>query len=248
MTEEEKRRLALEFFAAEQSRLSSRTASILDVHSERIQTNLARSERQRRLMDGLAQNGISWGQLKSTFDEAVERGKDDMIQLNMGYFYSGMAIAFKEAVPEATSDDVLDFLHAVAVRMGQEESADDIIKSAEIIVNLDLRSYDTPPQPVSKGSRKDRAAVERMKKTGITKADLEYEAEIGYAHGRNSEFFHSACYAAVVLVLHGKYGWEQDVIEAFIERVNDLRYEEISRADILERAKRETGIDVDGIV
>ena len=45
-------------------------------------------------MDGLAQNGISWGQLKSTFDEAVERGKDDMIQLNMGYFYSGMAIDF----------------------------------------------------------------------------------------------------------------------------------------------------------
>jgi len=36
MTEEEKRRLALEFFAQETDRLSSRTASILDVHSERI--------------------------------------------------------------------------------------------------------------------------------------------------------------------------------------------------------------------
>ena len=45
-----------------------------------------------------------------------------------------------------------------------------------------------------------------------------------------------------------QYGWEKDVIEAFIERVNDLRYEEISRADILERAKRETGIDMDGII
>ena len=85
-------------------------------------------------------------------------------------------------------------------------------------------------------------------KSGITKADLEYESEIGYQHGRNSEFFHSACYAAVVLVLKEEYGWARDLIETFIDRVNDLRYEEISREDILERAMKETGIDVEGIV
>ena len=248
LSEEEKRKLSLEFFAQEQSRLSSRTASVLDVHRGRMQTTLARSERQHRMMTSLAQNGISWGELKSTFDTAVEKGKNDMIQLNMGYFYSGMAIAFKEAMSIADTDTVLDFLHAVAVRMGSEESAEDIIRSAENIVNLDLKVYDTPPRPISKGSRKDRAAVERMKRTGITKADLEYEAEIGYQHGRNSEFFHSACYAAVVLVLHDQYGWEIDQIEAFIERVNDLRYEEINRKDILDRAMRETDIDVEEIV
>ena len=49
-------------------------------------------------------------------------------------------------------------------------------------------------------------------------------------------------------MLHDKYGWGQDDIEGLVERVNDLRYEEISRVDILARAKRETGIDVDGIV
>ena len=87
-----------------------------------------------------------------------------------------------------------------------------------------------------------------MKNSGITQEDLAYEREIGYQHGWNSEFFHSACYAAVVLVLHDKYGWGQDDIEGLVERVNDLRYEEISRVDILARAKRETGIDVDGIV
>jgi hypothetical protein len=84
-----------------------------------------------------------------------------------------------------------------------------------------------------------------MKKSGITKADLEYEAEIGYQHGRNSELFHSACYAAVVLVLKAVYGWDRDRIERYIDRVNDLRYEEITRKDILERAMKETGIDVD---
>ena len=189
------------------------------------------------------------GRAKSTFDEAVERGKNDMIQLNMGYFYAGMAIAYKEAVTGADPDVILDFLHTVAVRMGsEEETTEGIIAKAEAVVDLDLKAYDTPPRPVSKGSRKERAAIERVKKTGITKADLEYEAEIGYQHGRNSEFFHSACYAAVVLVLKEVYGWAQDLIETFIDRVNDLRYEEISRADILERAMKETGIDVEGIV
>ena len=62
MTEEEKKRLALEIFAQEQARLSSRTASVLDVHSSRIQTTLARSEKQHRMMTTLAQNGITWGE------------------------------------------------------------------------------------------------------------------------------------------------------------------------------------------
>ena len=247
MTEEEKRKLALEFFAQEQARLQNRP--LFDTQSARIQTSLARSEKKHRMMTTLAQNGITLGELKETFDEAVERGKNDMIQLNMGFFYAGLAIAYKEAVHGADPDAILDFLRAVAVKMGsEEETTEDIIAKAEAVVDLDLKAYDTPPRPVSKGSRKDRAAVERMKKSGITKADLEYEAEIGYQHGRNSEFFHSACYAAVVLVLHDQYRWERDQIETFIDRVNDLRYEEITRKDILERAMKETGIDVEGIV
>ena len=247
MSEDEKRRIALEFFAQEQARLQN--GRVFIAHNARIQTSLARSEKQHRMMTTLAQNGITWGKLKETFDEAVERGKNDMIQLNMGYFYAGMAIAYKEAVTTASTDVILDFLRAVAVRMGsEEETTEDIIAKAEAVVDLDLKAYDTPPRPVSKGSRKDRAAIERVKKTGITKADLEYEAEIGYQHGRNSEFFHSACYAVVVLVLKEEYGWDRDRIERYIDRVNDLRYEEITRKDILERAMRETGIDVEGIV
>ena len=246
MSEDEKRRIALEFLAQEQARLQN--GRVFIAHNARIQTSLARSEKQHRMMTTLAQNGITWGKLKETFDEAVERGKNDMIQLNMGFFYAGLAIAYKEAVPGADPNAILDFLRAVAVKMEQEESTEEIIQSAERIVSMDLRSYDTPPRPVSKGSRKDRAAVERMKKSGITKDDLVYEAEFGYQHGRNSEFFHSACYAVVVLVLKEVFGWDRDRIEKYIDRVNDLRYEEITRKDILERAMRETGIDVEGIV
>ena len=139
MTEEEKRRLALEFFAAEQSRLSSRTGFVIDAHRGRMQTTLARSEKQHRMMTTLAQNGITWGELKSTFDEAVERGKNGMIQLNMGYFYAGMAIAYKETVTGADPDAILDFLHAVSIRMEQEESTEEIIQSAERIVSMDIQ-------------------------------------------------------------------------------------------------------------
>jgi len=58
MTEEEKKKLALEIFAQEQARLQNH--SVLDVHSSRMQTFLARSERQRKLFEELAQNGITW--------------------------------------------------------------------------------------------------------------------------------------------------------------------------------------------
>ena len=129
MTEEEKKKLALEIFAAEQARLQN--GRVLDTQSARIQTSLARSERQRKLFEELAQNGITWDELKTTYDTAVEKGKNDMIQLNMGYFYSGMAIAYKEAVINADTDTILDFLHAVAVRMGTDETAEDIISKAQ---------------------------------------------------------------------------------------------------------------------
>ena len=246
MTEDEKRALALSIFEAEKQRLRNRFP--LNYHTDtKLTASLARSERQRHVMDSLAQNGITWDQLKAAYDEAVDKGKRDMIQLNMGYFYAGMAIAFKEYLMDSNEDDIFDFLHAVAVRMGEEKSTEQVIRKAEQIVEINLRSFDTPPRPVSKGNRKDRAAVDRMKKSGITERDLAYERELGYQHGRNSEFFHSACYAAVVLVLKEKYNWSPDRIEAFVERINDLRYEEISRIDILGRAQRETGIDVSEI-
>lgn len=250
MTEEEKKRKALEMFAQEQARLQSRSPlqRINNDHTSRIQASLACSERQRRTMTSLAQQGITWGQLKKTYDEAVENGKNDMVQLNMGYFYAGMAISYKEAVPAVTIDELLAFLHAVVTRMGEDETRDSIIARAEEVINLELKSFDTPPKPKPRGGRKDKAAAERMRKSGITQADLDYEKEIGYAHGWNSEFYFSACYAAVVIVLHDQYKWDQDETERLVERLEELKYEEISRADILARAKRETGIDVDGIV
>ena len=158
MTEDEKRALTLSIFEAEKQRLRNR--SPLNYHTDtKLTASLARSERQRHAMESLAQNGITWDQLKAAYDEAVDQGKRDMVQLNMGYFYAGMAIAFKEYLPTSNEDDIFDFLHAAAVRMGEEKSTEQVIRKAEQIVEIDLRSFDIPPRPVSKGNRKDRPAV-----------------------------------------------------------------------------------------
>ena len=92
--------------------------------------------------------------------------------------------------------------------------------------------------------RRDRQAVDRMRRTGITKHDLEVEREEGYRDGRNEPFYLSSCYAAVAIVLHRLHGYNAAEIESFLERVAEICDEEISVEDIIERARTEAGVDV----
>ena len=46
------------------------------------------------------------------------------------------------------------------------------------------------------------------------------------------------------LVLHSTHGYGAQEIEAFVERIREVCDEEISVADIVERAEREPGVDV----
>ena len=85
-----------------------------------------------------------------------------------------------------------------------------------------------------------------MRRTGITPADLEYERQIGYQHGWNTVFYKNACYAATALTLNEMYHTDTAGIEAFLDRIGEIFDEEISRADILERCRCETGFDVSG--
>ena len=96
-------------------------------------------------------------------------------------------------------------------------------------------------------TRKDREAVERMKRGGITKKDLDYEKKIGYNNGWNTGAGMSVCYACASLALHRFHGSGKDEIETFLERVQELQDEEISAHDIIERAIRETDVDVSEI-
>ena len=87
-----------------------------------------------------------------------------------------------------------------------------------------------------------------LKRTGITSSDLEYERQLGYRNGWNSGFNFSICYGAAAIILSRQYKYTSDAVERFLERVDELRYEEISTEDILDRARQEAGVDVSGLV
>ena len=131
-----------------------------------------------------------------------------------------------------------------------------LILAAQSLTGVDTTFYDDPGKPpitrattteYNKPTRKDREAVARMRRTGITKADLEYEKRLGYSNGWNSGFFFSTCYAALAIVLHEK-GADAILIENTIERLEELRYEEITAHDILMHCVNETGVDVSNLV
>ena len=252
MTEDEKKRLALEFFAAEQAHLSSRTASVLDVHHNRVQASLAHTARRRAVFNALSQKGITWEELRDAYNEEFQKGHNAMLDHHLSYFYAGIAIAFKEDKPSATPEDVAAFVRAVYELPAVITSRKEMIQTCLNETGIDVGAYDeeasySPPRATLNGStatRKDREAVARMRKTGITEADLAYERELGYHNDWNSGFSFSVCYGAAALVLHRDYNFTPSEIEVLIDRLEELRYEEISTADILERAREEAGVDV----
>ena len=48
-------------------------------------------------------------------------------------------------------------------------------------------------------------------------------------------------------MLHRQHGWDAGEIQSFLDRVAEICDEEISAADILERCRREAGVDVNDL-
>ena len=248
MTEEEKRRKALEIFAAEQSRLSSRRVY------EASPFALRRMERRQSLLSSLAQKGITWEQLRDAYNEELSRGQQEMMSFRLSFFYAGAAIVFQEHFPSSSPLDVVDFM--TALQAASKEAADTAALNRKCLseTGFDASVYDKPAtggppsrasmSTTAKASRKDEVAIRRMQESGITEADLEYERQVGYQNGWNSTFHFSACYSALALVLHNEKDFDAGEIESFLERLREVEDEEISVPDILERAEREAGVDV----
>ena len=248
MTEAKKKQLALEIFQRENDRLKSRPLYGVDTAA------FHRMEKQQAVFKALSQQGISWQDLKKAYDDAFTCGQKEMLYFRMTFFYAATTIAYKEQFPEAVPETVADFMRRLA---GAPEEADDHATLSRLCLEttgFDATPYDKPgtASPASRGSvgtrqhvtRKDRTAIARMQKTGITEADLAYERDVGYSNGWNSPFHYSACVAGLALILHRLHGFGADAIESFVERVQEITDEEISVADILSRCEKETGTDV----
>ena len=240
MTEEEKRALALDFLAAEKQRLKSstfrdhRAAYEAETH-ERIASR-------QRYYDAFAQQGITFREFQKAYNDAYEQGRSDMLAYRFSFFYAATAIAYSE-IFAATPEETASFMKALP------RAPEGCTNHAELVQRcVDETGFDPSfgdeKKAEARVTRRDRAAVDRMRKTGITQRDLEIECEEGYRDGRNEPFYLSSCYAAVALVLHDQHGCGPEEIESFLDRVAEICDEEISVDDIIERARQEAGVDV----
>ena len=252
MTEEEKRALALQIM--EQERL--RSQSPLNAARERISASLCRSKERRQSFASLAQKGHTWDELQEAYSSAYEQGKRDMVTFHLVFFYCSLALALRE-VFDFSSSAIKSFIGRVEEMMNDEVGREDLLTRCREQTGIDTAFADIPAVP-NRSTRKDRKAVNRMMRTGITSRDIELERESGYYYGRNSGFFLSAGYAGVALLLSrpsfpadGANGEDaihlegvgQSDIESFPDRMEEISSEGICVSDILERAKNEAGID-----
>ena len=215
MTEVEKRKLALQIMQQEQQRLAST--------SFRDHRAAYEAETHERIA-------------------TRQQYYDAFLAYRFSFFYAATAVTYHEifsAAPEKTS------IFMKALPKAPEGCANhaELVQRCLAETGLDTR-YADEKKPELRTTCRDRQAVDRMRRTGITKRDLEIERQEGYRDGRNEPFYLSSCYAAVAIVLHRLHGYNAADIESFLERVAEICDEEISVEDIIERARTEARVDV----
>ena len=240
MTEAEKRKLALQIMKQEQARLASSTFRD-HVAAQESETHQRIATRQ-QYYDAFAQQGITFREFQKAYNDAYEQGRSDMLAYRFSFFYAATAIAYHE-IFSATPEDVATFMKALPKAPEGCKNHAELVQRCVDETGFDP-SFADEKKAEARVTRRDRAAVDRMRKTGITERDLEIEREEGYRDGRNEPFYLSSCYAAVAITLHRQHGSNVGDIESFLDRVAEITDEEISVEDIIERARQEAGVDV----
>ena len=240
MTEAEKRKLALQIMKQEQARLASSTFRD-HVAAQESETHQRIATRQQHYND-FAQNGITFQEFQQAYNSAYEEGRSDMLAYRFSFFYAATAIAYSE-IFSATPDDVATFMKALPKAPEECKNHAELVQRCVAVTGFDP-SFADEKKAEARVTRRDRAAVDRMRKAGITERDLEIEREEGYRDGRNEPFYLSSCYATVAITLHRQHGSNVGEIESFLDRVAEITDEEISVDDIIERARQEAGVDV----
>ena len=243
MTESEKRKLALQFMKAEQARLASSTFRDHRTAFE-AETQQRIATRQQYYND-FAQQGITFQEFQRAYNSAYEEGRSDMLAYRFSFFYAATAIAYSE-IFAAAPEDVATFMKALPRAPEGCANHAELVQRCVEETGFDP-SFADEKKAEARVTRRDRAAVDRMRKTGITKRDLEIEREEGYRDGRNEPFYLSSCYAAVAISLKREHDYDAAKIESFLDRVAEITDEEISVGDIIERARREAGVDITGL-
>lgn len=86
----------------------------------------------------------------------------------------------------------------------------------------------------------------RMEQNGITEADLKAEFEKGYKSGRYDActYWQDFFYSAIMIALKRRYKFGETRLLRALEDIQQIMTEEITTCDIVERCRRETGLDI----
>lgn len=253
MNEEEKRARTLSFMEQEQSRFLD-THSALDAAASNINASLTHSAKVREALSSLVQQGITWDELCDAYHTAFNDGQQAKMSFNLSFFYAGATIAFHEAF-SSSEKETADFISQICDIAEQSKDRPTIVQHSRDETGVDTTQFDeTSTQAPSRAlisasmaNRKDREAVEWMRRSGITPKDLEYEKTVGYNNGWNAGVGMSVCYGCAALALYKFHRLSAPDIEHFLERVKELKDDEISAHDIIERTIAEAGVDVSQI-
>jgi hypothetical protein len=171
MTEAEKRALALQIMVQEQQLMAqkSKGASVLDGNKTLLRDVVQRATENKELFDSLAQQGITWKQLKAAYDEGYQRGRNEMLDYNLSFFYAAASIVHHE-VFASNPDEILAFIQSLPDALEGETDIDLIRERCLKQTGVDVSGFDKPQAQII-GKREAIKALERMKKTGITQKD-----------------------------------------------------------------------------
>lgn len=91
-----------------------------------------------------------------------------------------------------------------------------------------------------------KAKKAEMEKNGITTEHLEQNYKNGYhdALAWATKYYQPFFYSAIAICLHRDLKFGETRMCRFLEHVQQVMLEEISTGDIIERARRETGMDI----
>lgn len=93
------------------------------------------------------------------------------------------------------------------------------------------------------------AVTERFMKNGITEQDVKdaydrgYKAAIKEYVDKLLPYQQKFFYSAAAIAAHDLFGFGKDRGERLLDRIQQIMCEEISAGDIIDRCKRETGVD-----
>lgn len=140
MTEEEKRALALSFMKQEQSRFRG-SHGALDAVSASITASLVHNARVKEALSSLAQQGITWDELRNAYRTAFNDGYQAMVAFKLSFFYAGAAITFHERF-NSVEEDTADFIHNICDIAEESKDRPVIVQRCREETGVDTTAFD----------------------------------------------------------------------------------------------------------